>query len=625
MRGDEILALSRAASPDPFPLRMAAAGDRDWLYAPGGFARGMLDTVVDDGYAGAVDVGYDRNQRPPAARVRFRAADGAMVEAVSDDGGPACLVDDGRGWLVEHEGAWVEPDRRRGGGRPPHRDDEPVAVLRPAPLGDGLFDAGATVLARPVIRAAAPPRVRVGESIAEARAESGHEARVEVVRRDDGTWTTRARVGLRYLVVEGADEVVLEANARSVERPGAFACSDDALTRVWAVAAYTTRVCAQRLDVDGLKRDRMPWGGDLALNLLSHAYALGDGEATRDTLDALGRPDGYVNGIVDYSLWWVVSHAAHRLQFGDTVPLARRAADVAELLDGLSSDVDDDGVLRPRRPTGFPGGPVLIDWGVEWTPDRDLCALQMLFAWAARAGAGLLALAGHPRAAHWSGVAERAGAVLRTRGWDAGRGVWREHLEPGSGPSPYPNLLAVLAGVHDDIPASVADAIASRLDDVRTPFMTGFALTALITAGRPGAAVARIREKWLPMLDLGATTFWEEFPEEGRSPYEMYGRPFGKSLCHAWGAAPAALLPRAVLGIEPLEPGWSAARVAPALGDLVWGAAVVPTPLGDLVVHAERDIVTVDVPAGMRVTGLGDDVVGPTRVERRFAMEEGTA
>ena len=49
------------------------------------------------------------------------------------------------------------------------------------------------------------------------------------------------------------------------------------------------------------------------------------------------------------------------------------------------------------------------------------------------------------------------------------------------------------------------------------------------------------------MLESDTTTFWEEFPEPGESAYAMYGRPFARSLCHAWGAGPAALLPETVL------------------------------------------------------------------------------
>nr|GFC72823.1 hypothetical protein [Tanacetum cinerariifolium] len=47
-----------------------------------------------------------------------------------------------------------------------------------------------------------------------------------------------------------------------------------------------------------------------------------------------------------------------------------------------------------------------------------------------------------------------------------------------------------------------------------------------------------MKSYWGGMLDLGATSFWEEYDpaKKGAEHYSMYGRPFGKSLCHAWGA-----------------------------------------------------------------------------------------
>ena len=102
--------------------------------------------------------------------------------------------------------------------------------------------------------------------------------------------------------------VAVQASVPAVDRPGAFACSDDRLTRIWASAQYTLRLCMQGLMIDGIKRDRMPWAGDQALSTLANAFALGDGGIVADGLVALGRPDhGYVNGIADYSLWWVVN------------------------------------------------------------------------------------------------------------------------------------------------------------------------------------------------------------------------------------------------------------------------------------------------------------------------------
>jgi hypothetical protein len=53
-----------------------------------------------------------------------------------------------------------------------------------------------------------------------------------------------------------------------------------------------------------------------------------------------------------------------------------------------------------------------------------------------------------------------------------------------------------------------------------------------------------MKDYWGGMLKLGATSFWEEYnpQKKGAEHYAMYGREFGKSLCHAWGASPIYLL-----------------------------------------------------------------------------------
>lgn len=57
---------------------------------------------------------------------------------------------------------------------------------------------------------------------------------------------------------------------------------------------------------------------------------------------------------------------------------------------------------------------------------------------------------------------------------------------------------------------------------------------------------------WGAMIKEGATTFWERYdPEEkGAEKYAMYGRKYGKSLCHAWGATPLYIIGRYIVGLN---------------------------------------------------------------------------
>ena len=93
------------------------------------------------------------------------------------------------------------------------------------------------------------------------------------------------------------------------------------------------------------------------------------------------------------------------------------------------------------------------------------------------------------------------------------------------------------------------------------------------------------------MLNLGATTFWEEYnpSKKGEEHLAMYGREFGKSLCHAWGASPIYLLGKYYLGVKPTSPGYSTYLIEPNLGGLQWMEGKVPTPGGDIDIYVSKE------------------------------------
>ena len=100
---------------------------------------------------------------------------------------------------------------------------------------------------------------------------------------------------------------------------------------------------------------------------------------------------------------------------------------------------------------------------------------------------------------------------------------------------------------------------------------------------------------WGGMLRQGATSFWEKYvpSETGTQHLAMYGRPYGKSLCHAWGASPVYLLGKYYLGVRPTKPGYAEFEIRPSLGDLDWLKGDVPTPHGMIHVEMNRHEVKV--------------------------------
>ena len=154
-----------------------------------------------------------------------------------------------------------------------------------------------------------------------------------------------------------------------------------------------------------------------------------------------------------------------------------------------------------------------------------------------------------------------------------------------------------------------------------------YMLEAMSAAGENARALETVRDYWGGMLDMGATSFWEDFdlawtnnafrvdeaPVAGRKDihgdfgaYCYVG--FRHSLCHGWSSGPAPWLIEHVLGIRPLDVGCRSVEVSPFLGDLEWAEGAMALPGGGKVsVRAERAPdgkvrTKVDAPPGVACT-----------------------
>ncbi|MFL0564468.1 alpha-L-rhamnosidase C-terminal domain-containing protein [Microbacterium sp. 179-I 1D1 NHS] len=633
----------------PAPEEAVEADDTAvWFSEPGGWELGLLGRLVREGFAAARDVGYPDNYGRPSPRLRFRItgasdpirvrATGVCTVTAGDDGETFVDVDTqgeepaGVALGPGVAGAVVEVEAPRGGWRPASPGmgtaDVPPHLLRnpsvqwPMTLDGDVWSAPVELLGRVVVRTVddVPPVIWAGESRREAVARTHLEQFLDVGRRVDGAWESVHELGLRYLAVDGAEveSVSVESVAPVTRGAGSFSCSDERLTDIWNAAAHTLLICSQGLIVDGVKRDRMPWMGDLSLGALANAYVTGDAEIVRRGLIALSRhTHGYVNGIVDYTLWWLICLDQSTGLYAFDGLLDSEAERVAEVLDRLTPEVGDDGVLRPRPSADAFDKPVFIDWGVDVRPDADSTALQLLWWRALGSAIRVLGAGRRPEAARWAAVRERLRETIARTGWVADRGVWREYLGGEDDLTAYADAFAVLAGwFAGEAPAAASRRLRSA-PATRTPFITAYVLQALAEAGHPEEAVVRIRDLWGGMLDLGATTFWEEFAIPGLDHLEMYGRPFGKSLCHAWAAGPAYLLPQIVLGLRPIADGWASFAVDPRLGDLEWASAIVPTPRGVIEVLATASDLVVHAPEGCTFAFRGRSYSG----RQRFSLD----
>lgn len=99
---------------------------------------------------------------------------------------------------------------------------------------------------------------------------------------------------------------------------------------------------------------------------------------------------------------------------------------------------------------------------------------------------------------------------------------------------------------------------------------------------------------WYNMIRVGSTISLEAWDNKYK-PNQDWN--------HAWGAVPANTIPRKLMGVEPLTPGFDKVSIRPQLSSLTWAKAVIPTIKGAICLNIENAPgeyrIQVTIPANM--------------------------
>ena len=161
------------------------------------------------------------------------------------------------------------------------------------------------------------------------------------------------------------------------------------------------------------------------------------------------------------------------------------------------------------------------------------------------------------------------------------------------------NRIAALTVLAQRSSQKSFDKTLSTTENEMSCFMGFYILKALSKMGNNSRALHIIRNYWGAMLNLGATTFWEEFNmkwaknaarideivHDGKDDIhgdfgEYCYKQYRLSLCHGWASGPTAFLSENIAGIEILEPGCKKIKICPDLAGLEWVNIDFPTPYG---------------------------------------------
>ena len=398
-------------------------------------------------------------------------------------------------------------------------------------------------------------------------------------------------------------EVTAILRYRDIPYEGSFNCSDQRLNDIWMTGAYTVHLNMQEYIWDGIKRDRLIWLGDMHPETSTISYVFGEDESVYSSLDLAVKQyplPNYFNGMSAYSMWYLIMQYDWYMHFGN-IDFVRKHGDyIKGLVDLIDTKVDAEG-------NDELGGGRFLDWPSSPNEKGVHSGYRALIVWAMNDAAKLCRILGdEPQAKKAEAIAARLNRKIMPS----------NNLKQAEG-------LMAIAGLK-----SAEDAAKAILEGGPKGFSTFYGyymLQALAMDGKYAEALDIISKFWGGMLDLGATTFWEDFnldwvdnvgridefvpagKKDIHGDFGAYCYPgFRHSFCHGWASGPTAWMSQHVLGIEPLEPGCRKVSVKPHLGNLEWAEGTCPTPMGNIYVKHVRQAdgsvkSTIKAPKGVKV------------------------
>lgn len=348
---------------------------------------------------------------------------------------------------------------------------------------------------------------------------------------------------------------------------------------------------------DGAKRDRLPWTGDLWWAGRNCFYGFGPKSpyipSTLRIMAFNTTPEGYVHACPwpenkvrpksgehgpypsdEFAMWLAPAAWDYYLYTADRKLLEDVWASISRLVGYIKSRTRADGIHEPRRETSIGCGGHAFGLRSMYHMAYVNVIQLMMYGDAAKIAAAL----GHEKEAHlWAADAERLAAAIRRVFWDEDKQCFIEAEE-----RPYIGLSAsMLALAAKLLTPEEAKIVMPQL------FRNGYGKKqALIVRGKfeygdtDGAFEALAAHSWYKEVSAswpGPKTFTECMD----LIHDNYGDESHPDVCIA------GIISANILGVAPVEPGFSRFSFRPHPGELKFAEGVIPTPHG--VIRARWD------------------------------------
>lgn len=446
------------------------------------------------------------------------------------------------------------------------------------------------------------------------------------------------RGGFRYLSVlyNGTGQVGVEdlsiyytalpqvADTNLATYKGYFHCEDELLNRVWYAGAYTNELCT--IDptsgnslvhlgdlsiqtpvtwwnnytitngtsalVDGAKRDRLVWPGDMAVAFPSMVVSTYDIQTVRNGLDSLlaqqnkttgalpyaGVPFGLIIPVFSftYHLYSLIAISDFYLFTGDIEYLNSTWQTFKVALEYSLSFIDSSGMANVTSSA---------DWLRFGMGGHNIEANAILYH-TVNLGIGLAEVLNDSSVGEWSSLASKIKTAANAGLWDPSLNLYRDNdslpltsVHPQDG-----NSWAILSNLTSSAErtTNISKALSGRWGKYGapapeagatvSPFISSFELQAHYIAGQPESAVELMRFMWGDfMLDdprMTNSTFIEGYSTDGSLHYAPYTNDPRVSHSHGWATGPTSALTFYAAGLQLTSAAGKTWKLAPSLGGL---------------------------------------------------------
>ncbi|KAF4624323.1 hypothetical protein G7Y89_g13849 [Cudoniella acicularis] len=399
---------------------------------------------------------------------------------------------------------------------------------------------------------------------------------------------------------------------------GYFHSNDDLLNKIWYSGAYTLQTNSVPVNtgrwvpmlskgwanngtlgsgdttiVDGAKRDRAVWPGDMGIAVPSTQVSIGDLEPVKNALQVMY--DNQLSVSPDFGISEPHSERENGVYHNPTTgafpeagpPLLQLGSDTYHMWTMIGT-YNYNFIYNKVGQSGLLNVTGLRDWA-RWQTGFNGSEPNMILYKTLMTGADLAAWVGDTTnlTSTWQQQAASLKKAINTYCWDAGYGAFKDNATATTLHPQDANSMAILFDVVDT--STKAESISTNLlknwtpigaqtpelPNNISPFISGFEIQAHLTIGQTARALELIRRCWgwyLNNPNGTESTVIEGYLTNGTFGYRANrGYDYDASYVshsHGWSSGPTSALTTYILGLSITSPAGQTWKLSPQFGDL---------------------------------------------------------